>query len=210
MVLVTVIVLMGLELTCAPWMFRLGGRIRPLPVWAGSGVVPGPSGPYQIYVWLAPQPSATQLVPFTDVLGTGYLCTPLGERYSLRVSGGAAGMSWQDMDGQAFHLEAVHRAPFWSASQEPHLPSLRFSGRWMGTSLVMTDDASIEHAFLPDGRLNEQAQDAGHAASQAQPVTLDEFAWWSGPPECQRPSSPAAQAQQPAHSAAQMRQPPAR
>jgi hypothetical protein len=193
--LLIVIFVLALELACAPWIFVLGGRLRPLPLWTGSGIVEGPSGPYLISVWLTPQPGA-RVVPFTDVMGAGYLCTPRGERYTLWVGGGAAGNAWRDLDGQVFHLEALRHPALGSASQEP--PFLRFSGKWEGTDLVMTDGASLGRAFLPDGRINTQTQDAGQPKSRVLPVTLSETGWWSRPPDCQRPPSAASQQPVPA------------
>jgi hypothetical protein len=205
-----VLLLPVLDLACAPWIYRLGGRLRPLPVWAGSGVVVAPSGPYQIFVWLTPEPAKGQIVPFSGVLGQGYLCTPLGERYRLSLTGSAAGRPWGDMDGQPFHLAAVHQPSFWSTDKEPHLPSLSFSGNWARSTLVMTDDGSIANAFLPDARLNTVARATGRAKTRALPLTLTEAPWWSGPPACQRPP-PAAQRPEPpkAHSAPKPRRAPA-
>jgi hypothetical protein len=165
----------AIDLAFAPWIYLVGGRVRLLPVWAGSGVVQAPSGPYTIYVWFSPSPSGSHVLPSISINGSGYVCTPQGQRYRLRVTGGASGRIWNNMDGHTFHISAHQRPVFWQFNRDWR-PWLSFSGQWVGPNLVMTDDASITHAFQPDGTLKPE-DGRWHPKTGALPITLTETNW---------------------------------
>jgi hypothetical protein len=170
----------------APWIYRVGGRLRLWPVWEGVAVMQAASGRYTFYVWFSPAPSGSRIAASTSVEGQGYLCTPRGERYSLRVRGGAPGRIWSDMDGQPFRLRAYARAAFSGFSaQTSQPPRLTFSGRWSGDELVMTDDGSIDRAFDKDGSLIAHPT-ARRVTGGGLPATFTETTWWF------RPGCPAA------------------
>jgi hypothetical protein len=170
-----------IELAFQPWIFVVGGRVRIWPVWEGDGVVQTPIGPYRIHVWFSPTPSGSRILPSTSVRGSGYVCTPLGEKYSLRVTGGAPGRIWKDMDGHAFRLSAYHRPISWFNNDRR--PRLSFSGQWVGPNLVMSDDGSIAHAFLPNGTLSADTS-TWHPKTGALPITLTETSSWFGGADC--------------------------
>ena len=170
-----------IELAFQPWIFVVGGRVRLWPVWEGDGVVQTPIGPYRIHVWFSPTPSGSRILPSTSVRGSGYVCTPLGEKYSLRVTGGAPGRIWKDMDGHAFRLSAYHRPISWFNNDRR--PRLSFSGQWVGPNLVMSDDGSIAHAFLPNGTLSADTS-TWHPKTGALPITLTETSSWFGGADC--------------------------
>ena len=170
-----------IELAFQPWIFVVGGRVRLWPVWEGDGVVQTPIGPYRIHVWFSPTPSGSRILPSTSVRGSGYVCTPLGEKYSLRVTGGAPGRIWKDMDGHAFRLSAYHRPISWFNNDRR--PRLSFSGQWVGPNLVMSDDGSIAHAFLPNGTLSADTS-TWHPKTGALPITLTETTSWFGGADC--------------------------
>jgi len=170
-----------IELAFQPWIFVVGGRVRVWPVWEGDGVVQTPIGPYRIHVWFSPTPSGSRILPSTSVRGSGYVCTPLGEKYSLRVTGGAPGRIWKDMDGHAFRLSAYHRPISWFNNDRR--PRLSFSGQWVGPNLVMSDDGSIAHAFLPNGTLSADTS-TWHPKTGALPITLTETSSWFGGADC--------------------------
>jgi hypothetical protein len=171
------------DLIFAPWIYSVGGRTRLLPVWAGSGIAQTPSGLYAIHIWFSPTPSGSRILPSTSILGSGYVCTPTGRRYTVKVTGGASGKIWKDMDGHAFHLSAYHR-PIFSSLTEDRRPRLSFSGRWVGANLQMNDEGSIAQAFLPDGSLS--AGDS-HAKESAIPINFTEATWWWAGGSCGKP-----------------------
>ena len=177
--------IMAVDLAFAPWIYRVGGRVRWLPVWAGTGVVQAPSGPYRIYLWFSPTPSGSRILPSASIKGSGYVCTPHGQRYSLRVTGGASGRIWNDMDGHTFHISANHRPVFWQFNKDWR-PWLSFSGEWVGPNLAMNDDASIEHAFQPDGTLRPD-DGRWHPKTGALPIILTETPWRWGSIDCSKP-----------------------
>jgi hypothetical protein len=170
-----------IELAFQPWIFVVGGRVRLWPAWAGEGVIQSPTGSYRISVWFSPAPSGSRILPSTSVRGSANICTPLGHRYSLKLTGGAPGRIWKDMDGHAFRFTAYNQPILWFNNDRR--PQLSFSGQWVGPNLVMSDDGSIAHAFLPDGTLSTD-KSSWHPKTGALPVTLTETSLWSGGADC--------------------------
>jgi hypothetical protein len=168
---------MLVELAFAPWIYIVGGQTRLLPVWAGVGDVTTPAGRYRIRISFSPSSSGSHTLPSAGVSGSASVCTPQGQRYQLKLSGGASGHIWKDMDGHAFHLYARYRPPFWFVNGKQQ-PFLEFAGRWVGDNLVMTDEASVMHTFLPDGRLNPEGW-RWHPTTGSLPITFVETAWWA-------------------------------
>ena len=152
--IVGVLLIMLLELLFAPWIYTVGGRVRLVPIWAGSGVVQAPWGPYTIFLSFSPSSDSSHLAPGASIAGSGWVCTPQGQKYSLRVSGGASGHIWNDMDGHTMRISAHHRPIAWQfRSRDISRPALSFSGQWVGSNLVMQDEGSVARAFHPDGSL---------------------------------------------------------
>lgn len=174
-----------IDLIFAPWIFSVGGRTRLLPVWAGVGVAQTSSGPYTIHVWFSPRPSGSHILPSASILGSAYICTPSGKRYSLKVTGGASGRIWKDMDGHSFHLYATNR-PFFASLTGDRPPRLNFSGSWVGPNLRMDDEGTIAQAFLADGSLSSSSGGA-HLKEKAVPITFTETSWWWGAGSCSKP-----------------------
>jgi hypothetical protein len=172
-----------IDLIFAPWIYSVGGRTRLLPVWAGAGIAQTPSGPFAIHIWFSPTPSGSRILPSTSILGSGYVCTPTGNRYTVRVTGGTSGQIWKDMDGHAFHLSAYHR-PIFSSLTGDRRPRLSFSGRWVGANLQMNDEGSIAQAFLPDGSLSAGGS---HTKESVIPIIFSETTWWWVGGSCRKP-----------------------
>jgi len=168
--------IMTLDLIFAPWIYTVGGRHRLLPVWAGVGVAQTQSGPYTIHVWFSPGPAGSRVLPSASVRGSAYVCTPTGKRYNLRVTGGAYGRIWKDMDGHAFSFSAYNHPAFASLTGDRR-PQLVFSGQWVGPDLKMTDEGSITPAFLADGSLSSRPGPS-RSKENAVPVTFTETTWW--------------------------------
>ena len=170
------LLVVAIDLAFAPWIYTVGDRTRLLPVWAGVGFAQTPSGPYKIAVWFSPRPSGSRILPSTSILGSGYVCTPSGKRYTLKVTGGASGRIWKDMDGHEFHLSAYHQPIFYNFAGDRR-PRLNFSGSWVGPNLQMNDEGSIALAFQADGSLSAESS-VWHAHTNAVPITFTETAWW--------------------------------
>lgn len=168
----------AIDLAFAPWIYTVGGRHRLLPAWAGVGVAQSASGPYTIHIWFSPSPSGSRILPSTSVTGSGYVCTPSGKRYTLRVTGGSSERIWNNMDGHAFSFSAYHRPVFASLTGDRR-PRLFFSGEWVGANLRMTDEGSIAQAFLADGSLSSATR-FSRVKENAIPITFTETTWWIG------------------------------
>lgn len=172
------LLVMAVDLAFAPWIYSVGGRGRLLPMWAGVGVAHTTSGAYTIRIWFSPIPSGSHILPSASVQGSASVCTPSGKRYNLKLTGGASGRIWNDMDGHAFHLSAYHRPAFASATGDRR-PRLEFAGSWAGANLQMNDEGSIAQAFLPDGALSS-GKGGSQAGGNAVPITFTETSWWVG------------------------------
>jgi hypothetical protein len=137
----------------APWSFFLGGRFHVFPVWQGIGHMQASSGDYVLSFWISPAPGGrTFNLPYFT--GWGYLCTPRGEQFKLRVTGGMHERTGIDSNGKEMHL-SLQRRPWYYAfvGTWDHRPRLDLRGRWQNPDLVMEDGGSLSQAFLPDGRL---------------------------------------------------------
>jgi hypothetical protein len=154
--LVGPLAIVSIDLAFAPWIYVVGDRTRFLPVWAGIGVAQSPFGQYTSRIWFSPRPSGSRILPSASVLGSAYVCTPTGNGYALRVTGGAIGRIWRSMSGRTIHLFAEHGPILYSVDGECR-PRLAFSGKWVGADLVMDDEGSIAKAFLADGNLRPDA-----------------------------------------------------
>jgi hypothetical protein len=169
-----------------PWIYLVGGKLRPFPVWQGSGTAQTSAGLFRLYVWFSPTNSGSRILPSTSVSGGAYLCAPTGQRFSLRLTGGTPGRVWRNMDGQEFHLAARNRPILWQFSDSSTWrPQLSLSGRWVGPNLVMNDEGSLAHAFLADGSMNNAAASwYAKSGTTGVPITLTETWWWVGAPAC--------------------------
>jgi hypothetical protein len=150
--LLSVLFIMLLDLAFTPWIYTVGGRVRLVPVWVGTGVVRAPWGSFTIFLSFSPSPGGLHS-PGAGVEGGGWVCTPQGQKYSLRVTGGASGHIWNDMDGHTMSISAYYRPFAWQYHREDRRPALSFSGQWVGPNLVMNDNGSVARAFHPDGTL---------------------------------------------------------
>ena len=173
----------AIDLLFAPWIYSVGGKTRLLPFWSGIGFADTPTGRYQIGIWFSPSPSGSRILPSASISGSGYVCTPFGKRYSLKVTGGASGRIWNDMDGHAFSLHAYHR-PFFADLGGDRRPRLEFAGAWVGPNLQMNDEGTLAKAFLADG--NVAPASGPHPKEVAVPITFTETGWWI-PGKCGKP-----------------------
>ncbi len=178
------VAIMAFDAVFDPWIYTVGGRLRLLPVWQGSGVTVGPGGDYRLYVLFYPTTAKQTVQAVTAVEGHGVLCTPSGQRIGLLVSGGAKGNVWRRMDGHEFHLTAAGPA---KASIDPQIrrPRLYLTGAWAGPDLALYDNASLNHFFRPDGSLDPKAG-FGHPTENGTYFLLHEGAWWPGGGGCGR------------------------
>lgn len=161
----------------APWGFYLGGKFHVFPVWQGVGRFHASSGDYVLYFWLSPTRSG-RTFNFPSFAGWGTLCTPRGERFKLRVTGGMLEKTGIDSNGKAMHL-SLHRRPWYYTftGTWDSRPRLDLRGRWENPDLVLEDGGTLSRAFLPDGSLYQGPPRNQPAAREKLRIVLHETGW---------------------------------
>ena len=145
------VLMMAIYAVFAPWAFYMGGYFHIYPGWTGWGKLHSNiAGDYVLFLTISPTTGGRgtyRSVP--HIKGQGFLCTPRGERYRLRVGGDFGKPSGTDLQGKTASLYANNYSPFRSSTA----PSLEFRGKWNNPDLVLDDHGSINRAFDPDGAL---------------------------------------------------------
>jgi hypothetical protein len=143
----------------APWAFYLGGDFHVLPQWEGWGKLHAKSGDFPLFIYMYPSPVSRMGYP--SVSGTATLCTPRGERFRLRLSGGMLNKHiGLNTDGEPMALH-IHYRPYWYGFNMERRPRLDLKGTWRNPNLVMNDRGTLASAVLPDGTVylgNEHKQ----------------------------------------------------
>jgi hypothetical protein len=145
------VVLAGVMAIVAPWGFYMGGQFHIIPQWTGWGRMHSNlAGDYILYVQLSPTTGGRGTYGnFPHIKGRGYLCTPQGERYNLRLGGDFEKPSGTDLQGKGARLYMNNYHPISGRSD----PSLEFRGKWNNPDLVLDDHGSLTRAFDPGGKL---------------------------------------------------------
>ena len=172
-----VVLVLGFNAVFMPWSFYMGGHFHIIPIWTGWGQMHSKiAGDYVLYVSISPSTnrggagSSSHGRP--QVSGRGFLCTPRGEMYRLRLGGDFDKPSGTDLQGKSAYLYMNH----YSALGGSNAPSLEFRGRWNNPDLVLDDHGSITSAFDPGGTLvtNHHMRPS---MREAVPVTLHQGPW---------------------------------
>lgn len=167
----------------APWAFYLGGRFHPLPMWQGAAHLHSSSGDYVLYLSLTPASGGRGNYP--GLSGSGFLCTPNGERYPMRAYATLRAPVPHDMNGMEMRIDVYRRPWYWSVSGAwDRRPRLTIHGRWQNPDFVGNDGGSLSAAFLPDGRLYDGPTQRQPHARETLPVALHEVPWTTWFPNC--------------------------
>lgn len=168
----------------APWSYYLGGRFHWLPLWQGRGQVHARGGDYVVYFWIMPTPPGR--VSRTPAFrGWAVVCTPKGERLSLRTTAGLRGHDGTDTNGQGMRVTMYARPWYYNlAGTWDDRPQLEFDGRWQNPDLVMNDAGTLSRAFLPDGTVYRGPKRNQPPRGEPLPVVFHESAWWGLWPDC--------------------------
>jgi hypothetical protein len=185
--LVLGLILVGVGLLYAvltPWAFFMGGNFHPLGSWAGWGVMKSKTaGNYLLFVRISPAIRGHQMFPAWDVKGTGYLCTPKGERFTLKLGGDMPRKFWVNSLGQPVHLWMDNwRVTLPIGAQRR--PYIRIDGHWAPSEVIGDDHKSISGAFLPDGTLRPHGSYPSASQTELIPVTLHEGSYSSFEAAC--------------------------
>lgn len=174
-VLLFILILVGaIYVGMYPWAFFMGGNFHPLGYWTGWGRMHSKTaGDYFLYVTFSPVTYGHEMFPAWDVKGTGNLCTPKGERFSLRVGGSMPRKFYVNSMGQPISLWAEN----WRATLPVGAvkkPSFRFWGHWGEGEIVGDDHKTLSNAFLPDGTLRPDGSRIAPAEIEDVQITLRE------------------------------------
>ena len=145
-----VVLILAINAVFAPWSFYMGGHFHIIPNWTGWGRMHSNlAGDYILYVNISPTSGGRTGRAVPHISGQGYLCTPRGEQYKLRVGGDFEKASGTDLQGKKAYIYAHTYSTFSSSTA----PSLEFHGKWNNPDLVLDDHGSITRAFDPGGVL---------------------------------------------------------
>lgn len=174
--LVVVLALVGVVMLAAtavfaPWGFYLGGKFHILPYWQGFGTLHAKSGRYVVFVRFEPKPSGSRVYPGPSVGGVGYLCTPRGEEFRMKLGGGMPRGIGANTDGVRINLYMYTWGAF-STFKTDHRPSIQLRGQWKNPNIVMDDDSSIYRGFNLDGTAYHGGGPQKPYNGEVVPVTL--------------------------------------
>jgi hypothetical protein len=167
------ILYLGLNAVIAPWAFFLGGSFHLNPQWQGWGRMHAKtSGDYVVFVRLEPQFKGSRytIYPVSSLTGVGYLCTPRGERFRMKLGGGMRAHLHNSTDGEAINLYLNNQPVIGFFSN--NRPSISLQGHWHNPDIVMDDHGSIWNAFQPDGGVYLGHDRNRPYSSEIVPVTL--------------------------------------
>ena len=143
-----VVVLLGVMAIVAPWGFYMGGHFHIIPQWTGWGRMHSNlAGDYALLVTFSPKTGRG--LGLTHISGNGWLCTPRGEQFKLRLGGDFQNPHGTDLQGKTARLYMNNYTVLSSSTA----PSLEFRGMWNNPDLVLDDHGSITRAFDPGGTL---------------------------------------------------------
>jgi hypothetical protein len=167
------IVYLALIAVFEPWAFFLGGSFHINPQWQGWGRMHSKtSGDYVLFVRFEPRFGGNRSMVYagSSLTGVGYLCTPRGERFRMKLSGGMRAHLHNSTDGEAVNLSMYNQPVLHFLSD--NRPSINVRGRWHNPNLVMDDHGSIWNAFQPDGRVYLGHESNRPYSSEIIPITL--------------------------------------
>lgn len=165
-----------------PWAFYMGGNFHPLGYWAGWGRMHSKTaGDYLLYVQISPETRRMEtIIPRTFVKGNARLCTPKGERYSLKLSGSMPPHFYLKTVGQPISFSVYNWRDSLLIGQEKR-PHFSLSGRWGQGEIVAEDRQTLSRAFFPDGTLRPAKSPVGPAVAEDIQLTLREgtYSQWA-------------------------------
>lgn len=167
----------------APWSYYLGGRFHIVPGWQGVGTMHTASGDYALQLLISPQPGG-RTFNFPYFRGWGTLCTPRGERYSMRVSASMFDHPGANTNGERMEITMYSRPWNYRLTSNDGRPRLTFRGRWQNPNLVVDDGGTLSRAFLPDNTVYHGPPSRQPQAREALSLTLHEIPWTSWLADC--------------------------
>jgi len=157
----------------SPWAFFLGGTFHLVPGWKGWGTLHAKSGDYAVYVQFWPSFRRNpNMRPTSQLRGTGYLCSPRGERFRMKVSGDMPPSLPMKTDGETISLGMDYWPTFSGSFITDHRPAFSLRGHWKNPNIEMDDNGTISLAFEPDGSVRRRSGANLPYKGEVVPVTL--------------------------------------
>src|ERR1051326_2556069 len=145
-----VVLVLGINAVFMPWSFYMGGHFHIIPNWTGWGQMHSKiAGDYAVYVNISSTTLAHSMHAVPHIKGQGFICTPRGQTYRLRLGGDFEKTSGNNLQGKTVSLWGNNYSPISGSTA----PSLEFRGRWNNPDLVLDDHGSLNRAFDPGGSL---------------------------------------------------------
>ncbi|HJZ73807.1 MAG TPA: hypothetical protein VKE51_18830 [Vicinamibacterales bacterium] len=173
---VAALLFLATDAVFAPWSYFLGGRFHLLPLWQGAGTMHTASGDYVLELFISPEPGG-RTFNFPYFRGWGTLCTPRGERYSMRVSASMFDHPGVDTNGERMEITMYARPWNYSLTGSDGRPRLTFRGRWQNPNLVVDDGGTLSRAFLPDNTVYRGPASRQPPARETVSLVLHETPW---------------------------------
>ncbi|HET9285542.1 MAG TPA: hypothetical protein VFR24_26625 [Candidatus Angelobacter sp.] len=167
------VLMMAVTALLTPWAFYMGGRFHLLPYWQGWGRLHSNSagGDYAVYIYIYPKTGRG--LGTTHLTGNALLCTPRGEKFSLRLGGDFQKGTRRDTNGRT---ASFYMSPYTLKSQftsQYQRPELELRGRWSNPDLVLDDHGSIARNFTSDAQVRTSLNGVPYM-KEVSPVTLHE------------------------------------
>jgi len=146
-----IILVLAIYVVLAPWTFYLGGAgFHIIPGWSGDGTIHTQYGDFVLYVTFYEPKISSYGYPY--LLGSGWLCTPSGERYNNLHAYAYfinKNIGRINTDNQPVDLEFDN---YWhDVINADYRPEFKISGSWSHGDFTGNDQGSLTSAFLPDG-----------------------------------------------------------
>jgi hypothetical protein len=166
------VLVLAITAAFAPWAFYMGGKFHILPSWQGWGKLQGPGGEYVLLARMWPTSRRSRIIPHSNLQGIAYLCTPRGERFTMKLYGSMRFGLGRSTNGEAIELRMSNW--LWNRGfTTRHPPAVSLRGYWQNPNLVMDDQGSFRRAFNPDGTVI-QGGFRGPYNQPTSPITLVE------------------------------------
>ena len=173
LVVILAVVGLGLPALLTPWGFYMGGRFHLIPAWQGWGRMHSNTAGGDYVIQVSFYPKIDRYSGPRHVRGNAWLCTPRGEKFTLRLGGDFEKDLRLDTNGKtaSFYMNNYN---FKSNFNGQTRPDLELRGKWVNPDLVLDDHGSLGRNFEADGTLFAAHGDAGPYMREVVPVTLHE------------------------------------
>ena len=172
LVVLMAIVGLGLPALLTPWGFYLGGSFHLIPGWNGWGRMHSNTAGGDYVIQVSFNPKVDRYSGPRHVNGNGWLCTPRGEKFRLRLGGDFQKDLKLDTNGKtaSFYMNNYSLKSQFNAQ---YRPSLELRGKWVNPDLILDDHGSIGRNFGADGQLRQSLNGVPYM-QEVVPVTLHE------------------------------------